>query len=153
MSKFFDFDEQLRIGRKGERLLLLKWPDPVCKHEVLTGPDFVDSKGRVIELKTDTYDMDRTHNFFFERFSNVETQSPGGIWQAALKGSTCFVYLFINNKRWFIFEDLPALCAKVEQLIIDKNLVMHKVQNRNWVTGGYKIPRAAVRDLYREEVL
>jgi len=148
----FDFKAQLRVGRAGEALLLKHWPHAIRRHTELRGPDFVDSTGAVIELKTDTYDYDRTPNIFVERHSDHSKGTPGGPWQAVLKGSTTFVYLFIKNRRWLVFTDIPALCVRVEGLIVG-GLVPVQVMNRGYVTLGYKVPREALAGLYIEEEL
>jgi len=147
----FDFQDQLKVGRKGELLLLKKWPHPVRKHAELKGPDFLDSEGRVIELKTDTYDMNKTSNFFMERWSDGKLKKPGGVWQAQEKGVTCFVYLFIQQKVWFVFEDVPALVKRLDSLTA--KMYIHNIPNKGWTTQGYKVPRDSLKDLYRQEAL
>lgn len=152
--------EQLKVSRKGELLFLKKWKEPVTKL-VGKGPDFMDTKSRVIELKTDTYDIKKTHNFFMEVWSvaphydgegNVlKAGKAGGPWQAREKGCNTFVYLFLQNKRWFIFEDLPALVARLELLMADKYLVA--VRNAGYTTLGLKVKREDLSDLYTEEIL
>ncbi len=147
----WDFKKQLSVGMKGEKLLLQKWPHAVRKHDALKGPDLVDSRGKVIELKTDTYPIEKTANFFMERYSDASVKSPGGIWQAASKGVDVFVYLFINSGRWYVFEDMAALIKRVEELTALKFL--HNIPNRGYVTQGYKVRRSDLADLYREEIL
>lgn len=146
------FQAQLKVGQRGEELLRHKWAHrPVERHVDMRGPDFVDSRGRIIELKTDTYKVTDTFNFFMERLSNKEKQSPGGPWQALSKGADVFVYLYINSGVWFVFEDIPALVKRLDGIILLKKST--NVPNRGYVTQGYKIPRTHLQDLYREEVL
>lgn len=147
----WDFSKQLKVGRAGERLLLKHWPLPVRKHETLKGPDFVDSTGAIIELKTDTYDMAKTENIFAERYSDMDRLSPGGPWQAHAKGVTVFVYLYATNKRWLVFRDLPALLKRLEVLIEGRPGV--QIPNRGFVTLGHKVRRADLAGLYTEEAL
>lgn len=150
-KKVWSMKTQLGVGAKGEKLLLKHWKEPVQKHPVFKGPDFIDVKDTVIELKTDTYDMDKTPNFFMERWSNAEKKYPGGPWQAHLKGVEVFVYLFITHKKWFIFRDMPALLARLEEVTEGK--YVHNIPNRGWTTQGYRVPRALLKDLYTEEDL
>lgn len=149
--KTWDMKTQLGVGAKGEKLLLKHWKEPVQKHPVFKGPDFIDVKDTVIELKTDTYDMDKTPNFFIERWSNAEKKHPGGPWQAHLKGVEVFVYLFITHKKWFIFRDMPALLARLDQLT--EKAYIHNIPNKGWITQGYRVKRADLQDLYTEEQL
>ena len=148
----WSMEEQLKVGRKGERLLLKHWPEPVRQREEdLKGPDFVDIKGRLIELKTDTWKVEETPNFFMERWSSVEGMRPGGPWQAVGKGSTVLVYLFINSGVWYVFEDLPALCQKLDDMVGKMSYI--QIRNRGWTTRGYRIPRESLVGLYTEVVL
>jgi len=150
-GRMFHFGAQLSKGRQGEELLLAHWPCKVWRHEELKGPDFIDAQDRVIELKTDSYSLDATPNFFIERWSSVEDKKPGGPWQAAAKGCNCFVYLYASDRRWFVFESLPHLLAELNALTPDLQPV--SIRNRGWTTQGYKIPRAKLAHIYREERL
>lgn len=145
----WDMQKQLKVGAKGEKLFLKHWPVPVRKHAILKGPDFLDIDNRIIELKTDTYDMDATPNFFIERWSDVKNRKPGGPWQAHEKGVQVFVYLFIKQKTWFIFEDMEALLKRLDQLT-DKAYAIN-IPNKGWTTQGYRVKRADLAGLYREE--
>jgi hypothetical protein len=151
MSGKWDMKTQLAVGAKGEKLLLKHWSEPVQKHPVFKGPDFVDVQDQVIELKTDTYDMEKTPNFFIERWSDFQNKKPGGPWQASEKGVHIFVYLFIQNKTWFIFRDMPALLKRLEELT-DKAYAIN-IPNRGWTTQGYRVKRADLQDLFTEEKL
>lgn len=151
MTKKWDMKTQLAVGAKGEKLLLKHWPEPVQKHPVFKGPDFIDAKDTVIELKTDTYEMDKTPNFFIERWSDVEKKYPGGPWQAHLKGVEVFVYLFIQNKTWFIFRDVPKLLSRLDELTHKAYAI--NIPNRGWTTQGYRIKRADLQDLFTMEIL
>lgn len=100
--------------------------------------DFVAPDGSVIELKTDMYGMQKTPNFFIERFSSLETQSPGGPWQAKAHGCEFFVYFYLPDKVgyvWLLGNLLPQLEALISQL---KPV---EVKNVRWTTIGYKVPR------------
>lgn len=146
-EEVFCFSTQLEVGAKGERVLLERYPR---KLELINEhySDFrVKSSGEILELKTDTYDMGKTSNFFIERYSDVIKKSPGGPWQARKKGAGIFCYMFINNNCWFEFRDLPALIKRLEELTRGKGLVY--IRNKAWTTGGYKIKRADLEDLYK----
>lgn len=150
-SKKWDMKTQLGVGAKGEKLLLKHWPEPVQKHPVFKGPDFIDMHDKVIELKTDTYEMENTPNFFIERWSDLEKKKLGGPWQAYEKGVHIFVYLFIKNKTWFIFRDMPALIARLDKLT--ESAYGINIPNKGWTTQGYRVKRSDLQDLYTQEKL
>lgn len=145
------FSSQAKVGDKGAALLRAHWPLKVLEHADPKGPDFVDQRARVIELKTDSRSLEESANFFMERWGNKEKRGAGGPWQALQKGSTCFVYLYLPSRTWFVFEDLPALVERLNALLLDLKPV--RVPNRGWTTVGYKVPRSELKDLYREEQL
>lgn len=149
MSKqvVFDFSEQMKVGKKGELLLKRRWPKALKKLEG-KGPDFIDIDGDLLEIKTDTYDMTKSGNFFFENFSVLNTKALGGPWQAHSKGSTVFIYLFLTNKVWFIFRDIPALLAHLGPADEQKNLVY--IRNRGYTTTGIKVKRDSLKHLCEE---
>lgn len=148
-SKVFTFDDQNKVGKKGEQFLKKHWPEPLRKLEG-KGPDFLDLQGELIEIKTDTYDMDKSANFFMERWSVLDKKSPGGPWQAVDKKATVFVYLFLTNKTWYVFRDMEKLIDRLDDLT--EKLGMVYIRNRGYITAGYKIPRAKLSDLYEEKV-
>lgn len=149
----WNMQKQLGVGAAGEALFLKHWPDKAVRHPVFKGPDFLDSKGRILEVKTDTYPMQKTPNFFMERWSDRESGKPGGPWQAHLKGATCFVYMFIGDRTWFVCEDLPQLCTELDGLIGAGKLRPKQVMNRGWITEGYAVPRVALVRHFREEIV
>lgn len=144
----WDMQTQLKKGKTGEEWLLANWPCPLRRHELARGPDFVDAKKRIIELKTDSYLMADTSNFFIERWSSQEAQTPGSVWQAIGKGCTTFVYLFIKDQVYFRFDDLPALARELDSLIL--GLKPFPVRNRGWTTVGFRVARTDLKHLYKE---
>lgn len=145
-SKTWDFKEQLAVGDRGEELFLANYPKKLTIHPGRDG-DFIEQcSGKKIEIKTDTYNMDKSPNFFIERYSSVYDETPGSVWQALDHGCSVFCYLFVRHNTWFQFNDLPALKTRLEELTDGKGLIY--IKNRRWVTGGYKIPREALSDLY-----
>lgn len=140
------FRESLEIGKMGELLMTGHFPNLTAlngKHS-----DFVDKNtGELYELKTDTYNINATPNFFIERYSNEGKKSPGSVWQAAEHGSTFFMYFYIRNHKLFLFKTAPLL-ERLE-LIIPKFIPIG-IPNKNYVTIGYKIPRIILNDLYEE---
>lgn len=139
----FNFKTQLKAGKIGE-LLFLQANEGAVKLNDKFDYDFVTTDGRGLELKTDFYAMDATPNYFFERWSDVSAQSPGGPWQSLAKGAHTFVYFYIPSLTYFTF-DTAKLVGRLEQLI--PSIKPYDVRNTTHVTQGYRVPRDAVSDL------
>jgi hypothetical protein len=146
MSNEFDFKEQLEVGTRGEELFLEHYPKKLTIHPGFDGDFIIDKTGEKIELKTDTYNMDKTENFFIERYSDLYKESPGSAWQAYQHGCTKFCYYFVRHNLWYEFNDLPKLIERLEDLTANMGYV--RVKNKAWITAGYKIKRVLLEDLY-----
>lgn len=139
----FTFKSQLKQGEVGEVLFASAHPQ-LMKLDGFKS-DFLDqSTGLKVELKTDFYDMNKSTNFFFERWGNSEAGKPGGPWQATEHGTDTLVYFFVRNLTYFKFQ-LRPLVERLEVLI--QGIQPTKVPNSTYTTIGYKVPRAAVMDL------
>ena len=101
--------------------------------------------GAKIELKVDFYDMEKTPNFFIERYSSKETFSPGGPWQAATHECDYFVYMFMMQMTGFVFE-VPDIVKQLEAM--EKQLKPVEVRNKSWTTLGFRVPRQALKPLF-----
>lgn len=145
-NKVWDFREQLAVGSRGEELFLEYYPKKIVVYPERDG-DFIEVySGKKIELKSDSYNMDKTENFFFERYSNIETKTPGSVWQALSHNCDIFCYQFVRHNIWFQFTDLPKLAARLEELTAGKGLIW--IKNKGWVTGGFTVKRKLLEDLY-----
>lgn len=142
----FNFQAQLTVGSRGEELFLERYPDKLAIHPHNAYDFDCLTTGRKIELKTDTYNINKTNNFFMERYSDVHRQSPGGVWQSAEKGVDVFCYYFVRHNIWFQFNDLPELITRLEDLTARQGLVY--IKNKGWVTAGYTVPRDDLADLF-----
>lgn len=146
-KKVFDWKTQLAIGEEGERIFAEHYHDkPLTKIEAHYA-DFKTKEGEVLELKTDTYPMSKTPNFYFERYSDMKKKSPGGIWQSMDKGVQVFCYFFKSDGVYFEFRDMPALKQCVEDYIRDKSYVI--IRNKGYSSQGYKIPRSLLNHLWK----
>lgn len=147
----FSFKEQLEVGNKGEALFQKHYHSPL----VLIPEHYADFKrvsdGKVVELKTDTYAMAKTPNFFIERYSDFSKKSPGGIWQSATKRVNVFCYLFIQDGTYFEF-DLRALVKELTPIAdeIEAAGKFKWIRNRAWTTAGFAYPREKLKHLYTE---
>lgn len=145
-DKRWDFKEQLQLGDRGEQLFLERYPR---KLEIFPGREYdftVKSSREKLELKTDSYNMDKSDNFFFERFSDVARETPGGPWRAAKDSVDIFCYYFVRHNLWFEFRDLPALTKKLDEMTKKQGLVY--IKNRGWTTAGYKVNRESLSEFY-----
>lgn len=151
MSSTFDFKQQLAVGNKGEKWFTENYHSPL----VLIPEHYADFKrisdGRIVELKTDTYSLAKTPNFFIERYSDFHKKSPGGIWQSKEKRVQVFCYLFINDGVYYEF-DLRALVKELTPIAdeLEAKGKFRWIKNRAWVTAGFPYPREKLKHLYKE---
>lgn len=143
MKGAYGFKQQLAKGEIGEIIFLAAHQDDLVKLDGFKG-DFALADGTKLELKTDMYDMERTPNFFVERYSDAAKKSPGGPWQAAAHGCTHFVYFYPKNLTYFTF-DVAKLVGALEKLepILEEKLI----KNTSHTTMGYLVPRDLVAEL------
>jgi len=150
----YQWSKQLEVGNKGEQLIKDTYPNDFDWFVKSRASDLVYIKNSTpTEVKTDTYSINKTPNFFIERYSKKHNLSPGGPWQAWEKGSRIFIYFFINDNKLFIFKNLQALIVLVEDYIKERNIPLIEVPNNNYITLGYKIPRKILSNLYEEVTL
>lgn len=151
MTKTFGWEEQLDIGHSGEQLLLHGYHEPLVFASVLTYDFRGVTDGRKIELKTDTFSMSETPNFFMERWSrDDEKRHPGGPWRARRSRVDTFVYLFIRDGIYFEFRDIKALCSKLDEWIDATGAKERRIRNKHFVTVGYTVPRDILLDLCKQ---
>ena len=146
--KKFDFKKQLEIGQQGEHIFMERYPHKLTIHPGYDG-DFIDSKGRKIELKTDQWCMDtETSNFFIERYSDFWKKTPGSFWQAYEHGCDIFCYMFVRNDTYFKFTNIEAVLEVLNKHIEDTKGRFIMIKNKGWQTAGFTIPREKLEDYY-----
>ncbi len=139
MGKIFDFNEQLKNGVSGEEIFYRCFASRL-RREDGRKHDFFDMVTKeYLELKSDSYDATQTPNFFIERYSSIATKSDGGPWQALKNGNHKFVYFFVKNGIYYVF-DLPRLVTHLDERAQTYKFI--NIQNRGWTTQGYKVKRA-----------
>lgn len=134
----YDFQDQLKVGQKGENLLVNVTHGAIAPLDGRTNDLKIVKTSLTIELKTDTFNMERTPNFFIERFSTDTGFEAGGPWQALEKGSDLFIYMFVVQGECFVFKT-KELVEALEPMI--RNMKLTPVRNRAYNTLGYKIKR------------
>ena len=90
------------------------------------------------ELKTDYYDLNKTSNFFIERYSNDNKKTDGGPWQSAAHGVDYYMYYFIKNDFVYIYNN-KKLIKLLDKITADYPLI--NVRNQFYNTLGYKVDR------------
>ena len=144
--KTFNFDEQLKVGDKGEKdFITVHQNDGPVKSKDLKY-DFILSNGKRVELKTDTYNVNATPNFFIEILGNTNSGQLGGPWRALADGIDYFVYYYMTNGIFFWFET-QKLCTKLSEIIATLNLIPKEIKNTSWSTRGYLIRRELLEDI------
>ena len=140
------FSKSLEVGKAGELAFMELWPG-LERLDGRTHDFFSPSSGKTIELKTDSYDMNKTANFFIELWSDLEQEKVGGPWQARKNATDLWIYYFRQNQTAFEFN-----VAELAEWT-DKNHAAYKpvhIFNPSWVTAGIKVPREALAFLYIE---
>lgn len=142
MSKVFDFEKSLKIGKKAENEFYDLFKDKLEKLEGYISDFKINKSGETIELKTDNHCPTKTENFFIEKYSYGE--EPGGPDQALKKGSTYFIFWFPKSMEFF--------CFKTDKLVkwLDKNYespYLLNIRNKNHVTRGYLVPRHELEEI------
>jgi hypothetical protein len=143
----FNFKTSLKHGALGE-LIFYEAHCGEMKKEDGRARDFTYTlTGDGVELKTDLWSMEKTPNFFFERYSDKQKQSPGGPWQAQANGNKWFVYFYVSNMTYFRFET-SELVECLNKVIPDIDPT--DVKNSSWTTEGYRVPRDRVSHIAEE---
>jgi hypothetical protein len=156
-DKVFKFDEQLKVGDNGEAdfLRFYKNLEPK-KNTVDFRIDFDLKNGQTVELKTDTYSMKKTKNFFMERYTVTgDNKKDGGPWRTAIHGVDYFVYYFISDGVFFWFPPTVLRDFLDEYVRLNRLDLVH-IPNVNKSGGyyeaqGYKIPRDVVKSVLFKE--
>lgn len=148
LSKVWDMKTQLSYGLKAELEFCERYHRKLTKVDEHRLWDFECGKGIRYELKTDTYPLSKTPNFFMERWSVLGKDKPGGPWQALSHEADVFIYYFASDKTYFQFDDIAALVGRLD--VLTKKSGMVYIPNKGWTTAGYKVKRADLEDLYDE---
>ena len=143
MNKDFEFDKSKEVGDKGEKWFVKTYPKIFKPFTESRDSDLIHiPDGRRVEVKTDTYNMTDTPNFFIERFSDIGKHTPGSFWQVLGK-SELFIYLFWPNKKWFWCDNIELGIKVIEAI---NGLVLVSIPNKPkygkpYVTSGWPIRR------------
>jgi hypothetical protein len=145
----YGFERQMSIGEQGVRFLLDRFPGVLEATSGRHGDLRIRKTNDLIEVKTDSHLFSETPNFFFERFSNLDRQTPGGPWQAKANGCKYYAYLFLEESKLYVFN-VDSLLAYLESIIPVRSPVNVLQKGSGWTTQGYGINRNQFKDLYKE---
>ena len=140
-SKSFKWKDQLEVGSRGEELLMEHYPTPLVIYAAHRADFRRLSDGKLVELKTDTYSLEKTENIFAERWGNIEEKKPGGPWRARKDRVGVFIYYFSGHNVWLEW-DTKELCKLLDKLTKKSKLVY--IKSSGWCVAGYKV---AIRDV------
>lgn len=156
-GKVFNFNDQKRIGDVGESDFIKVYQKlKPKKSEKDFRIDFTLNNGKTVELKTDSYDMEKTPNFFMEQMTiSGNKTNLGGPWRSKDHKVDYFVYYFLNNKVFFWFEPI-VLCEFLDKFIGEFKVKPVSIPNKDSRGGyyeavGFKIPRESVKPLLLRE--
>ncbi|MBC8395058.1 MAG: hypothetical protein H8E05_00010 [Bacteroidetes bacterium] len=134
-----NFQKDLARGQKGEEVICKRYK---CSKSKDLRYDLISPKGRSWEVKSDDYDMTKTPNFFMECRSDKSKNTLGGPWRALNDNVELFSYLFVKNRKHYIWET-KTLVERLEDIVAA--MPLHEVENKNngkpYYTVGYKVPR------------
>lgn len=136
------FDSDLKRGQGGEHKFYNRFAASITHLDGRNADFEVNKTGETIELKTDYYDMQRTPNFFIERFSYDD--KPGGPWQSLSKGITYYIYTFDKCGTIFVFNT-AQLVRKLDKIC--KKLDLIDVPNSGYTTRGYRVERVLLESI------
>lgn len=140
-QKKYEFDKQKKVGDRGEKMFLKYYPH--CKKGDGRIADFYFDDLKV-ELKTDTWSMKESENFFMEYYSDIARKTLGGPFRSQEEGVEWFVYFYIKEKVFYWFR-VSVLVPFLEEYI--KGMKYKSIKNKAWYSSGYTVPRSAIEHL------
>jgi len=153
-GKVFNFKDQMRVGDRDEAEFIKIYKKKLNPVKSVDDRkiDFTLNNGYTVELKTDSYSMEKTKNFFMEKNTVLPDGKdiPGGPWRSLQHKVDRFVYYYITEKSLFWF-DPKILCEFLDKYIKENKLKPIPIPNKD-STGkpfhsyGYKIPRSVIAE-------
>ena len=137
-----DFKKDLAEGLKFEQEFLELFPARLIKNTTNLKYDFITPTQESLELKSDRY---KTNNFFFERYSNLKTKTPGSVWQSSSHHVEYFCYWFVNQKKYYLFK-VSELEIFLNKYVEDNKLKLIEIPNTTHTSAGYLIKQSVLKD-------
>lgn len=139
-----NFQSDLSRGRIGELAFIHACEGTVEPLDGREGDAKVTGTRTKIEVKSDSYNMDRTQNFFMEKYRSGNRS--GGVFQSIEHGCKYYAYIYVPNGELFIF-DCKQLADRLNILHDSKNLTLTSVGNGTYTTRGLKVHRDWLTDI------
>jgi|ERR1017187_2085055 hypothetical protein len=143
-KKIFDFNKQMKIGNNGEDFFCECYKDRSPIKSSFREFDVIIDGNKMVEIKTDSYSMDSTPNFFMERYGDKERTKEAGPWRAKKDSLNYFCYLFIKDKTFFWFYP-QELCDFLDNHI--NELEEKEIRNKGWSAIGFCVEREKIKHL------
>jgi hypothetical protein len=146
MSKVHKYTDSSVIGKLGEAVFMKNFPGWIKIGEGYTTADFKNDK-HTLELKTDSYDIGHTPNFFMEYISNINKGTLGGPFRDPT--INFFVYYFYNSNVAYWF-DTQTLVNELYDMYddIESNCITIKNEAKDggfFYTRGLLVPRIKLK--------
>jgi len=144
-TELFDFETQNTVGILGESHFLqdYQWTQPTKSLQDLSYDFHFSGHNEKVELKTDTYKMEKTENLFIEshviRFDNGY-KKIGGPFRAKQDQVRFFVYYFIKD-RTYLWYNTIKMVERIDKWIAINFPYLVEVKNKGYSSFGYIIPR------------
>lgn len=144
--KFFKFHDQLKKGKLGEELFIKCYPglNPILSDDKKY--DILVNENEKLELKSDSWSMSDTPNFFFEKISHNRTKTIGGVYRTSQDGIDHFVYLFVKDLTFFWFNS-HNLVQFLEWSGDDDKRRIKYVKNKDYYTIGSLFSREECKEI------
>lgn len=142
--KTFSFQKQLKSGELGEQHFIKCYHKLNPRKSSAREVDIFINENDTVELKTDSYNPEKTPNFFIELIGSSKTGKLGGAHLAKINSITYFVYHYPMDGSfyWFRPKDLADF--------IDENFNKYQkreIRNYGWTSTGILLPREEVEHL------
>jgi len=141
-EKVHDFQKSLKKGKKAESEFLELFKDKVSQSSGYIEDFVILRTGETIELKTDFHDPSQTPNHFIERYSYGEVN--GGVWQAAEKKSTYYIFFYPVTMEFFVYKTSTLL--QYLKCNFQKPWLLN-IRNKGHNTRGFLVKRAALESI------
>lgn len=139
----FEFGEQFGIGKDGERDFINAYSRFQPTLSTDRRWDIILWNGAKVELKTDTYRMNESPNYFLEQFTvSYGQRKIAGPWRAKEDCADYFVYYFYKDATFFWF-DPKTLCPVIDSYLVNSPMDYKYISNGTYYALGYPIARQA----------
>ncbi len=146
----FCFKDSLHSGFLGEKVFAFCLKDKLRQTSGIQNDFQLKKTNHFVELKSEYYSLEKTPNFFIERYSDRDKKTPGGPWQAATKGVRVYIHFFVKNGVYYVFDSQKLINFLESKEFLDNHQLV-PIPNKTWITEGYKVNRKLLANLFFEQ--